>query len=126
MNSLTLLLIGGGGALGSMCRYALQQFLQNRYARPWPIGTGMVNVAGCLLAGLLLGLVERQGPAGGVDWRLLGITGFCGGFTTFSAFALENMALLRQGQAGLALLYMGGSAGLGVVGAAAGYWLARG
>ena len=84
-------------------------------------------MAGCLVAGLIFGLLERNEPGTGpLDWRLLGITGFVAGFTTFSAFALENMALLRAGQAGLALLYIGGSLVLGVLGAAAGYWLTRG
>ena len=102
----------------------MQQYVQGRWPVAWPIGTGCVNAAGCLLAGLLLGLLERHalGPA----WRLLLLTGVCGGFTTFSAFALENVALLRAGQVGLAALYAGGSVAVGVGLAAAGYGLARG
>ena len=117
------LLIGVGGAAGAMARYLLQQHVQGRWPLAWPVGTGVVNAAGCLLAGLLLGLLERHalGPA----WRLLLITGVCGGFTTFSAFALENVALLRAGQAGLAALYAGGSVAAGLLLAAAGYALAR-
>ena len=125
MNTLNWFLIGAGGAIGSICRYEMQQFLQSRYERPWPIGTGAVNVLGCLIAGVLFGLLARNPGTGPVDWRLLGITGFCGGFTTFSAFALENLNLLREGQTGLALLYMGGSLGLGLLAAALGFWLAR-
>ena len=115
--------VGFGGGMGAVARYFMQQYVQGRWPLAWPIGTGCVNAAGCLLAGLLLGLLERHalGPA----WRLLLITGVCGGFTTFSAFALENVALLRTGQVGLAALYAGGSVAVGVALAAAGYWLAR-
>jgi len=118
------LLIGAGGGAGAICRYLMQQYVQGRWPLAWPIGTGCVNAAGCLLAGLLLGLLERYalGPA----WRLLLITGVCGGFTTFSAFALENVALLRAGNVGLAALYAGGSVAVGLLLAGAGYWLARG
>ena len=118
------LLIGAGGFVGSICRYGLQQAVQARWPLAWPVGTGAVNGLGCLLAGLLLGLLERH--ALGAGWRLLLITGFCGGFTTFSAFALENVQLLRGGQLALAAAYAAGSVALGVAAAAAGYWLARG
>lgn len=117
------LLVGIGGGVGAVGRYFMQQYVQGRWPLAWPIGTGCVNAAGCLLAGLLLGLLERH--ALGAAWRLLLITGICGGFTTFSAFALENVALLRAGQAGLAALYAGGSVAMGLLLAAAGYWLAR-
>lgn len=118
------LLVAAGGAAGAVARYFLQQYVQGRWPLAWPVGTGVVNAAGCLLAGLCLGWLERY--AVGASWRLLLITGVCGGFTTFSAFALENLALLRAGQAGLAALYAGGSVAVGVLLAAAGYWLARG
>ncbi|GAA4347109.1 fluoride efflux transporter CrcB [Hymenobacter saemangeumensis] len=118
------MLVGLGGGIGAMGRYVLQQAVQGRFPLPWPVGTGAVNVLGCLLAGLLLGTMERHGLGSG--WRLLLITGFCGGFTTFSAFALENLALLRAGQVLLAALYAGGSVVLGVLAAAGSYWLARG
>lgn len=118
------LLVGTGGFVGSICRYGLQQAVQARLPLPWPVGTGTVNVLGCLLAGLLLGLLERH--ALGAGWRLLLITGFCGGFTTFSAFALENVALLRGGQLALAAAYAAGSVALGLLAAGAGYALARG
>ena len=127
MNIFNWLLIGAGGALGSVCRYEVQRVLHSRWPLPWPVGTAAANVAGCLLAGLLLGLLERHAPAapGSIDWRLLTITGFCGGFTTFSSFALENTALLRNGQTGLALLYVGGSLAVGLLAAAAGYAVVR-
>ena len=123
MNYAWLLVSAGGGA-GALARYVMQQYVQGRWPLAWPVGTGAVNALGCLLAGLLLGTLERH--ALGAAWRLLLITGVCGGFTTFSAFALENVALLRQGQVGLAALYAAGSVAVGVLLAGAGYWLARG
>ena len=125
MNFGQILLIGGGGALGSVGRYALQQAVQGSFGRPWPLGTAAVNGLGCLLAGLALGWLERSGPASGEGWRLLLLTGFCGGFTTFSAFALESVALLRGGQLAAAALYAGGSVAGGLLLAALGYGLAR-
>ena len=118
------LLIGAGGGLGAVARYFMQQYVQGRWPLAWPVGTGAVNALGCLLAGLALGLLERYEL--GAAWRLLLITGVCGGFTTFSAFALENVGLLREGNVGLAALYAGGSVALGVLLAGVGYWLARG
>jgi CrcB protein len=118
------LLVGAGGGIGAICRYQMQQYVQGRWALAWPVGTGAVNALGCLLAGLLLGVLERHNLATG--WRLLLITGFCGGFTTFSAFALENVALLREGQVGLAALYASGTVLVSVLLAGTGYWLARG
>ena len=76
-----------------MGRYALQQAVQSRWPLAWPVGTGVVNLLGCLLAGLVLGLLERYALA--ETWRLLLLAGVCGGFTTFSAFALDNLALLQ-------------------------------
>ena len=123
MNYSWLLVAVGGGA-GAVARYLMQQYVQGRWPLAWPVGTGAVNALGCLLAGLFLGLLERHNL--GAAWRLLLITGVCGGFTTFSAFALENVALLREGHVGLAALYAGGSVAVGVLLAGAGYWLARG
>jgi len=116
-------LVGLGGGVGAVLRYVLQQAVQSRWPLPWPVGTGAVNLLGCLAAGLILGLLERHALA--ENGRLLLLTGVCGGFTTFSAFALENVALLRGGQVWVAALYAGGSVAGGLLLAAAGYWLAR-
>lgn len=109
-----LMLVGVGGGLGAIARYALGGLvlhlsLQQRF--PW--STFAVNVLGCFVAGLLAGLVERQHVLGS-ETRLFLFTGLLGGFTTFSAFGLDAVALLRRGELLLAGLYAGGSVLLGV------------
>lgn len=89
-----------GGALGSMLRYATGLAL-GAASRTFPWATLTVNVAGSLLAGLLFGFwLARQPDAAGV--RALLLVGLLGGFTTFSAFSLETVGLMQDGQPGLA------------------------
>ena len=94
MNS--LLLVGGGGFLGSVARYYLSGWAtQMSHASRFPIGTLVVNVTGCLLIGLVAGLAEHAHVMTAAT-RLLLITGFLGGFTTYSAFAYETYFLGRE------------------------------
>lgn len=97
-----LLLVAAGGALGSVARYKLSGFvLHHTVDWRFPAGTFAVNVIGCLAAGLLAGLAEKHhffSP----DARLLLFTGLLGGFTTFSAFGLETVHLLKRGETGVA------------------------
>lgn len=89
-----LLLVCIGGAVGSGLRYGTDQLLLRQWpeqARAFPWATLTVNLAGCLLAGLLYGYALREGVRFGEEIRLLMITGLCGGLTTFSAFALQTM-----------------------------------
>jgi len=92
----TLLLVGAGGFLGSIARFLASRFFQNHIPSAFPFGTFFVNIAGCFLIGLIYGLSER-GSLFTTGWKLFLATGFCGGFTTFSTFANENLALLRDG-----------------------------
>lgn len=120
-----LALVALGGGLGSAARYAVTGLAQRAAgATAWPVGTLAVNVSGSLLIGVFAGLaLGRSPPAEGL--RLLLVTGVLGGYTTFSAFSLENLLLLRQG----ALAVAAGNAALqvvlGLVAAAAGFALAR-
>lgn len=93
-----VLLVALGGALGSVARWQLSGLVL-QHAANWrfPAGTFAVNVTGCLLAGVLAGLAEKH-HLFGADTRLLLFTGLLGGFTTFSAFGLETMYLLRRGE----------------------------
>lgn len=93
------LLVGIGGALGSMARYGIGLALPSV---GFPYATLLVNVAGCLAIGMALPTVERA-AALSPDLRLLVVVGFLGGFTTFSAFGNETIALLRAG-VGLAVM----------------------
>ena len=102
----TLLLVGTGGFLGSISRYLASRLLQNTIPSSFPYGTFFVNIAGCLLIGIIYGLSERSSLLT-PGWKLFLAAGFCGGFTTFSTFANENLALLRDGEFFYFFLYTG-------------------
>ena len=107
-----LLMIGTGSFAGGILRYLISQFLQGKTASTFPIGTLLVNIVGCFLVGLIVGVIDRGTLAS--EWRLFLITGLLGGFTTFSAFSMESVSLLREGQVGYALTYIGLSVCLGL------------
>jgi CrcB protein len=116
------LLVALGGAIGSVARYKLSGWVMH-HSLDWkfPAGTFAVNVIGCLLAGLLAGLAERQALFS-VETRLLLFTGLLGGFTTFSAFGLETMVLLRKGDLWIA----GSNIALSVAAGLAALWIGWG
>ena len=115
----TILLVGFGGAIGSIARYAGQKYFQQLLPYAFPFGTFMVNVIGCFLIGILYGIASRFGSFS-AEFRMLMMTGFCGGFTTFSAFTLEGMQLLNQGRFVIFFLYFALSVGLGLMATFAG------
>ena len=100
-----ILLIAIGGAIGSVSRYGCQKWIYQFYPHPFPFGTFVVNILGSLLIGLFFGLSER-GNIMSPEWRLFLTTGFCGGYTTFSTFSFETLALLKEGNYGYALMYI--------------------
>jgi CrcB protein len=108
-----ILLVGFGGGIGSIARYLCQKYLYMWNPHPFPIGTFVVNILGCFLIGLFYGLSER-GNLLTPEWRMLLTTGFCGGFTTFSSFAYENVNLLKSNEILYFGLYTGGSVVLGI------------
>ena len=102
------------GGLGSLCRYLLWRAVSSP-AGAFPLGTLAVNILGCFCIGLLARTVSAEMP------RLALITGFLGGFTTFSAFSLETLELLRNGMAITAVCYVAASNVGGIVAAWAGW-----
>jgi CrcB protein len=119
-----LLLVGAGGFLGAVVRYLAGGAVQAaaRHAHfPW--GTVAVNTVGCLLIGLLGGAAETR-HVFTHEQRLFLITGFLGGFTTFSAYGYETYFLLRVGEPGLAAANALGQVALGLAGVWAGHLLA--
>lgn len=97
-----LLLVALGGAIGSVARYKISGFvLHHTIDWRFPAGTFAVNVAGCLVAGVLAGLAEEHDLLS-PDARVLLFSGLLGGFTTFSAFGLETMFLLKRGELAIA------------------------
>lgn len=119
----SLLLVGAGGAVGSMARYGIG-YVVTRYTNnplfPW--GTFAINVVGSLIIGVLFGLVSRNQWL--QDWGILLLaSGFCGGFTTFSTFALDNINLMQKGQSMIALTYTALSVVIGLLLCRMGIWL---
>ena len=94
-----LVLVAAGGAVGSVARYLLSGFVIERTLEwRFPLGTFLVNVAGCFAVGLLGALVVKHDLLS-ANTRVFLFSGIAGGFTTFSAFGLETFYLLRRGEA---------------------------
>jgi CrcB protein len=110
-----ILLVGAGGFAGSVARYLLSRYMELQILTSFPLGTLTVNIVGCFIIGVIYGLTLRN--LASPEIRFLLATGFCGGFTTFSSFSYESLALLRDGQLWFTFLYMAGSllAGLAAV-----------
>ena len=109
-----ILIVGLGGGAGSILRYLCQKWVNESYQHNFPLATFLVNISGCLLIGILYALGEKTNILS-PQTRLLLVTGFCGGFTTFSTFAFENMNLLKAGDNFNFLLYAVGSLVLGIL-----------
>ncbi len=98
------IVVGMGGFFGSVCRYMLS-LLPFSHHRGFPVATMLVNVLGALLIGVLVGLADRYTHIHG-DWFTFLQVGFCGGFTTFSTFALETTSLFGTGKAWMGVAYV--------------------
>src|SRR5687768_13096250 len=123
MNSYSILYVGLGGALGSIARFITVKSIDERIASSFPLGTFTVNITGSFILGLLFALTMKR-PELSENWRLFMGTGVCGGFTTFSAFALENFNLFPH-KSGMAVVYITASLVLGILAVAGGYWLGK-
>lgn len=92
----SLFIIGGGSCLGGIARYLLQQYIQNRFPSSFPFGTLLVNILGCFIIGIIYDIATK-GNILSPATRLFLVTVFCGGFTTFSSFAYENVSMYWRG-----------------------------
>lgn len=116
-----ILFIGLGGGIGSICRYVMALAIGKWIDASFPWGTFVINVLGSLLIGLFLGMFDKN--IFNDTSKLLLITGFCGGFTTFSAFSSENVNLIIAGQWLTAIAYSALSVVLGIAAVWLGYKL---
>lgn len=114
--------VGLAAALGAVCRYLLDQVVQHQHDQEFPWGTFVINVTGSLLLGLLTGLALHHGlPA--VPTTVVGV-GFAGGYTTWSTYVWESLALAESGSVRLAATNLLGSLAAGLLAAGAGFGLA--
>ncbi len=100
-----IVLVGIGGGIGSILRYLTTVLVNKYFQTTFPLATFAANLFGCLAIGLLLGFFERQQLINS-DLKFLLVTGFCGGYTTFSAFASENFSLFQSGNSLMAFAYI--------------------
>lgn len=118
-----IILVGIGSGIGGICRYIISQAMSH-ISNGFPWGTFSANVIGCLLIGLLWGATSRCHNLSPV-FSLLLMVGFCGGFTTFSTFSKEGLAMLQTNNYMIFTLYTLGSMVLGVAAVGLGYILTK-
>jgi len=120
----SIILVGIGGGIGSIIRYLTAVYVQKNFTTLFPWATFVANITGCLIIGLLLGLSEKYNLIGS-DMKFLFITGFCGGYTTFSTFMADNVTLIENGQMPIAFLNIALSILAGLAATWLGLWMIR-
>jgi CrcB protein len=125
MDATALIAVMIGGAIGAGLRYAITLFFLQRFGPLVPYGTFAINVLGCFLVGVIIELARTRAFGITPIVRLFATVGILGGFTTFSAFAYESVALIEGGYALISALYVGASVVVGLLAAYAGSMLAR-
>jgi CrcB protein len=114
-----LLLIAAGGALGAVGRYLLGEWVQAGAGHAFPWGTFTVNITGSLLLGAMAGFATTSAVS--EELRILVSVGLMGAFTTFSTYSMEALVMLRSGEVGKALVYVGSSVARGLLAAWTGW-----
>lgn len=121
------LLVAAGGAIGAVARHGLNSIIHQRMLTSrFPAGIFVVNVAGSFAIGLLGGLLASERLSWGPEARTFAIVGVLGGFTTFSSFSFDTLALAREGFTGYALTNAFGQVAMSLVAVWVGYMLGRG
>lgn len=115
-----IFLVGIGGFVGSASRFALYTVSTKVISDKQHMATLLVNLLGCMAIGLIAGATTKTN-----QWTLLLATGFCGGFTTFSSFALDGLKLLKSGMLVQFMLYAAASIAGGLLLCAAGFFIAQ-
>ena len=108
-----IILVGVGGGVGSILRYVISYLIKSN---SFPYSTLVINVIGSMILGALFGL-SLKNENWDAGWKAFMTAGFCGGFTTFSAFSYENVLMLQQGKIGLSLIYTVSSIVAGILAA---------
>ena len=110
-----------GGGLGSICRYLITEITPKYYKKDFPLGTFIANIIGCFVIGALFATISSN-----TNLSALLITGFCGGFTTFSSFSKEVFQFLHNKKLKLAFIYVITSSIFGIFAVLSGYWIMEG
>ncbi|WP_296150350.1 fluoride efflux transporter CrcB [uncultured Flavobacterium sp.] len=120
----SIVLVGLGGGIGSIFRFLTGFYVSKYFPSKFPLGTFAVNLIGCFLVGLLMGYFEKNNLIDS-DMKLLFVTGFCGGYTTFSAFGYENVSLFQSNNSLLTFGYIGASLIFGLLAVWLGLFLTK-
>lgn len=120
----TLLIVGTGGFIGSVMRYLVQIFVEKGLSTTFPWGTFVANIAGSFIIGIIFAFAEK-GNLMSAEWRMFLAVGICGGFTTFSSFAYNNLTMITEYSFGQLLWNIGGSLFFGILAVYLGIILVR-